>query len=180
MPHPALPLDRMYERHPGLSTPISEVYLEAACICLDRHHISPKEFKLNDDGREMEVIVQWEEPTQRSKNAWANTDDATRDGAYACALATTELTRNLVAVRRAETLTGADYYIGPANQALEDLEDCFRLEVSGTHLDISGVKSRLREKIQQSKEGKSNLPALATVVGFRACVIMLQTVELLQ
>lgn len=114
----------------------------------------------------------------RCRNAWANRDDTTRDGAYAIALAATELLRGLVAIRRAETRTGADYYIAPVGQDLEDLEECLRLEVSGTDLSGSKVKQRLREKLDQLFRGDSNLPALACVVGFRAQLIMIQTAEL--
>ncbi len=89
----------------------------------------------------------------------------------------TELLRGLVAVRRAETRTGADYYIAPAGQETEDLEGCFRLEVSGTNLGVSEIKRRLREKVDQALQGDSNLPALACVVGFRARLIMIHTVE---
>ncbi|HEY7617774.1 MAG TPA: hypothetical protein VH744_13295, partial [Terriglobales bacterium] len=67
-------------------------------------------------------------------------------GAYACALAATELARGYVAVGRAETRTGADYYIALSGQIIEDLEDCLRLEVSGTDSEVSVVKTRLKGK----------------------------------
>ncbi|PZO40324.1 MAG: hypothetical protein DCF21_15965 [Leptolyngbya sp.] len=146
-------------------------------MCLDRHHSSPKEFTLEDDKVESVAKVEWEVADNRVQAAWANTDDATRDGAYAFAIATTELLRGMVAVRRAETRTGADYYIAPSEQDLEDLENCFRLEVSGTHSDKSEAKRRLRVKIEQARQGHSNLPALAAVIGFRVQLILLQTVD---
>ena len=78
---------------------------------------------------------------------------------------------------RAETLTGADYYVAPVNNQIEDLEECFRLEVSGTDLDRHELRRRLNVKIRQTLEGKSNLPALAIVVGFRVKQILLQFAE---
>ncbi len=177
MTPPSLPLGKMYERHIGLSHSIAECYLEAARVCLDRHYTPPQEFALSDDKKEYPVQIEWEQTDERAKRAWANNDDATRDGAYACALAATELAKGMVAVRRAETRTGADYYIAPIGQTVEDLEECFRLEVSGTHLDNSGVKTRLRSKVEQALNGDSSLPALAAVVGYRARLIMIQTVE---
>ncbi|BAS59514.1 hypothetical protein NIES2135_09560 [Leptolyngbya boryana NIES-2135] len=111
------------------------------------------------------------------QNAWANQDDATRDGAYACALAAVELSRDLVALRRAETRTGADYYIAPIGTALDDLENCFRLEVSGTDLSSAEVRRRLQEEVAQARRGSSNLPAIAAVVGFRANLIMISSVR---
>jgi hypothetical protein len=133
---------------------------------------------LNDDNKESEVLVQWDKTDERSKDAWANNDDATRDGAYACALAATELSRHYVAVKRAEKLTGADYYIAPHGATVEDLENYYRLEVSGTDLDSSLVKTRLKTKVKQAQDGNSNLPALAAVVGFKAKLIIIQSVGL--
>jgi hypothetical protein len=174
---PLLPLQDMSKRHQALTPSIAGSYLEAARVCLDRHHISPKEFTLEDDKVETTAKVEWDLADNRIKAAWANNDDATRDGAYAFALAATELLRGMFAIRRAETRTGADYYIAPAGQNLEDLENCFRLEVSGTHSDKSEVKKRLRNKMEQAQQGNSNLPALAAVVGFRVQLILLQTVD---
>jgi hypothetical protein len=177
MAMPMLPVQRMYERHWGLTQNIADCYLEAARVCLDRFHLSPQEFVLSDDSQGNTVQVSWDPADARTKAAWANQDDATRDGAYACALAAAELARGLVAVARAETRTGADYYIAPLGQEIEDLESCYRLEVSGTNLEDAVVKTRLKIKVEQAKAGKSNLPALASVVGFRARLIMLQTVR---
>ena len=175
---PLLPLNDMEKRHYGLSHFLAQSYLEAARVCLDRHYDSPQEFLLNDDEAESEVLIDWEKTDDRAKGAWNNKDDATRDGAYICALASAEVSRKFVAVQRAETLTGADYYVGPVGVTVNDLENCFRLEISGTHLDKSGVITRLRTKVEQALNGKSNLPALAAVVGFKARLIMIQTVDL--
>lgn len=174
---PLLPLKDMANRHQALTPSLAGSYLEAARVCLDRHHVSPKEFTLENDRVESIARVEWEVTDSRVQAAWANADDATRDGAYAFAIAATELLRGMVAVRRAETRTGADYYIALSSQDLEDLENCFRLEVSGTHSDKSEVKRRLRIKLDQARQGNSNLPALAAVIGFRVQLILLQTVD---
>jgi hypothetical protein len=84
-------------------------YSEAVRVCLGRHHGSPVEFSLNDNGQVERASAEWPPPDERTKNAWANKDDATRDGAYGLSLAAVEAMRGLVAVRRAETRTGADY-----------------------------------------------------------------------
>jgi hypothetical protein len=136
------------------------------------------EFKLKDNGLVKEVAAEWARPDKRTKMAWANNDDATRDGAYALALAAVEIMRGLVAVRRAETRTGADYYLGISDAALDDLEASIRLEVSGT--DEGGesvIKNRLKQKLQQASEGCSNLPAMASIVGFRALRIISEDVK---
>ncbi|MDM8523221.1 hypothetical protein QUF80_07610 [Desulfococcaceae bacterium HSG8] len=126
---------------------------------------------------ENKVLVEWEPPDKRCMQAWGNKDDATRDGAYACALAATEISFGLFAIRRAETLTGADYYIAPIGRDTDDLEYCRRLEVSGTNSDKYEVNRRLKAKVKQAREGKSNLPAIAVVVGFKVKLISMQAVE---
>ena len=164
----------MDQRHVGLTKPIADSYTEAATVCLDRHHESPTEFDLDQSGSRSPATVQWPPPDGRARDAWANTTDATEQGAYACALAAVELVSGLVAVRRAETMTGADYYVAPPGNSPEDLENCLRLEVSGVdHGPEATIERRLRVKLDQAAAGKSNLPAVAGVVGFKARLIML-------
>lgn len=153
----------MDSRHPGLTRAIAAAYTEAAIVCLSRHHEPPKELSINRNQEESKASVDWRPPDERTLNAWANASDATRDGAYAMAIAAVELSDGLVAVRRAETLAGADYYLGRAQQ--DDFEATLRLEVSGT--DGGDIGQRLREKQAQARAGRSNLPAIAAVVGFK-------------
>jgi hypothetical protein len=127
------------ERHHGLTPAISAFYSEAAGLCLGRHYASPQTILLRDGTLETQSSAEWNPADQRTIDAWANQDDATEFGAYGLALAAAEVTRGLVAVRRAETRTGADYYLGPPNEMAEDLESSFRLEVSGTDLGTDAV-----------------------------------------
>jgi hypothetical protein len=168
-----LSFEDLSTRHPGVSPGVAGNYAEAVRVCLDRHHASRAEFQLTDNGRVEKAIAEWETADRRTKGAWANRDDATRDGAYGLALAAIEIMRGLVAVSRAETRTGADYYLGVRDAVLVDLEASIRLEVSGT--DEGGhsvINGRLKQKLEQANEGRSNLPAMATVVGFRALQII--------
>jgi len=117
-------------------------------------------------------ILPWENPSTAVLRAHANDIDATEQGAYAVSFAAIEALAGLVAVRRAETLTGADYYAAPLGVDADDLEACVRLEVSGVDAgDESAVRRRLRQKLRQTEKGRSNLPALAAVVGFRERLI---------
>jgi hypothetical protein len=76
-------------------------------------------------------------------------------------------------VRRAETGTGSDYYLGSPGDLQEDLENSLRLEVSGTDEgDGNIIRSRLRQKISQARAGNDNLPAVAAVVAFLALKIV--------
>jgi len=173
---PKLPLNSLENRHFGLTRSIADCFCEAACICLDRNHTPPQEFDLRGDNFEKKALIEWVPPDDRCRRAWANKDDATRDGAYACALAATELCLGLYAVRRAETLTGADYYVSPDASSADDFENCLRLEVSGTDMDDYEVQRRLKRKVRQAAAGKSNLPAIAAIVGFKVKKILMEKV----
>src|SRR5437588_8023307 len=99
-------LERLHERHPGLTPAVGQSYAEAASICLSRHHQPPVEFEVaqRPNGPAALRGVTWLPPGARELAAWANADDATRDGAYAVALAALEAELGLLAVSRAETL----------------------------------------------------------------------------
>ncbi|MDE0034485.1 MAG: hypothetical protein OXU75_15315 [Deltaproteobacteria bacterium] len=164
----------MEQRHFGLTEAIAESYTEAASVCMDRHHKSPTDFHLDSSGARSTTVVEWQVSNARVRRAWANETDTTEAGAYACILAAVELSNGLVAVRRAETETGADYYVAPKGRTQSDLEECWRLEVSGVDRGPEDtVMQRLRTKLAQAARGHSNLPALAGVVGFRARLILL-------
>lgn len=173
-----LPLYDMDRRHVGLTKAISDSYTEAARVCLDRHHRPPTDFQVSKDHSSTEALVRWAVTDERTRRAWANEIDATESGAYAFALAAVELVDGLVAVHRAETKTGADYYVAPKGTSPDDLEDCLRLEVSGVDRGSDGlVRQRLSTKLKQVAAGCSNLPAVAGVVGFQTRLIMLAALE---
>jgi hypothetical protein len=170
-------LDDLDKRHYGLTPAIAAVYREAASVCLNRHHFSSVALTLSDNGSESVAELAWNTPDSRVLDAWANKTDTTEAGAYACVIAGVEELRGLLAVRRAETGTGADYYIGPDGAGKEDLENCLRLEVSGVDAgDRKEVSKRLVGKMQQAKDGSSSLPALAGVMGFAAKLLVVQDV----
>ena len=122
--------------------------------------------------------VEWQATDERTRGAWANEIDTTEAGAYACVLAAVELFDGLVAVFRAETETGADYYIAPPDAGMDDMEENIRLEVSGVDQGSeSTVRYRLREKIDQLARAGDDIPGIAGVIGFRAQLILLENLE---
>lgn len=163
-----LELERLHERHSGLTASLGGTFYEAASVCFSRHHDSPIEVEIVRDEGSTKRSVEFMKPDERVLNAWANEIDTTESGAYGVSLAAVEAEQQLVAVRRAETLTGADWYVAPIGAPAADLEQCFRLEVSGVDAGTrSVVEGRLRQKVEQTKRGSSNLPAIASVVGFK-------------
>ena len=94
------------------------------------------------------------------------------------ALAAVETMAGLVAVGRAETGSGADYYLGKSGAELDDFESCYRFEVSGVDRGgVSEIRSRLRTKISQVTAAASNVPAIASVVGLATKVVVLEDVN---
>lgn len=173
-----LVLEGLDGRHPGITPSLAGTYAEAARVCLDRHHTSPTVFKIDRGENSCNATTEWKETDQRVRAAWANTSDATRDGAYCVAIAAIELTEGLVAVGRAETQTGADYYLAAPNEKLEDLESSLRLEVSGVDQgNMTAVRSRLGQKVKQAQKGNSPLPAIAAVVGFQIITVVTADVK---
>lgn len=154
---------------------MADAYSEAARVCLARHHTPPTLFAIDLSGEATKNSLPWEVPDNRTKGAWANESDATRDGAYAVSLAAVEVRRQLVAIMRAETLTGADYYVAAPGSDPTDLETSYRLEVSGTN--SGDVRQRLLQKQAQTRAGQSNLPAIAAVVGFKSATVAIAHVE---
>lgn len=173
-----LQLESLHERHTGLTPALSGTFLEAASVCLNRHHESPVEVEIARNGGTSTCSVEFPKPAIRVLNAWANDIDTTEYGAYCVCLAAVEIEEQLVAVKRAERLTGADYYVAPIGTEPDDLERCFRLEVSGVDTGgRSAVETRLRQKVDQTRRGASNLPAIASVVGFKEKAIAIQKVS---
>ena len=177
MSKPSLRLHDLDQRHPGVSRGVSVGYSEAASVCLDRHHAPPVDLNI-ERPTPIEVSAEWTPPDDGVKRAWANETDTTEAGAYCVALAAVETTDGLVAIARAETRTGADYYLGPQGASPDDLEKSHRLEVSGVDDGSpSLVKTRLRQKMEQAAAGRSSLPAIAAVVGFAARQIVIADVH---
>jgi hypothetical protein len=173
-----LRLESLHERHTGLTPSLAGSYFEAASVCLNRHHNSPVEIKIARNGGTSTSLAEFQKPDARILNAWANDIDTTENGAYCVCLAAVEVEEQLVAVKRAETFSGADWYVAPIGTTPDDLENCFRLEVSG--LDTGGrvaVEARLRQKVEQTRRGAINLPAIASVVGFKERSVAIQKVS---
>jgi len=172
-----LRISNLHTRHRALTPALSASYYEAASVCLSRHHAPPITIELKDGVTSTSAGIKWNAPDDRERGAWANTIDTTEAGAYCCVIAGVEETRGLRAVRRAETGTGADYYVGPPRSGRRDLENCQRLEVSGVDAgNSSEVAKRLAQKVGQARNGNSSLPALAGVVGFLSKIILIQDV----
>lgn len=183
---PDLGLDSLHQFHYGVTPEVGACYARAAAVCLGRHHQPPSVASVtghdDTDGR---YLVSWTSPSAREQAAFANRDDATRDGAYCLALAALHAHHNMPAISRTATGTGSDYYVGPPGSHINpgdrllDLENALRLEVSGIDLCTrdSELWSRVNQKVDQLQRGHSNLPGLAGVVAFSLCRIVFRRAE---
>jgi hypothetical protein len=172
---PVLPLADLHDRHYGLTEAIATSFAEAAAICMQRHHSSPRIINVRIDGDEgRDYLVLWDEPTDRHQAAWANQDDATRDGAYAVVVAAVETHLGYFVVGRARTGSGSDFLVStqPYGHAVDPPNpqeaDVLRLEVSGIDRCVSDsyLDGRVQDKLRQLRNGRSALPGVAGVVAF--------------
>lgn len=171
----ALEFADLHLRHYGLTKAVSDSYAEAAQVELGRYHNSPVRFELVNNGAQAMELAFWSPPDARQTAAWNNRTDTTTMAAYSLALSAIEASRDLFAVGRAENLTGADYYVDKAG--VQNFETASRLEVSGiSKSDDANLTQRLRQKIMQAKNGQSELPAIACVVGFSSHKILSEDV----
>jgi hypothetical protein len=87
-------------------------------------------------------VVNFDIPDARVGRAHANEIDATEIGAYGLSLAAIEAVVGLVAIRRAETLTGTDWYIAPAGRNLGKF-------LSGLGHQVMFAETALRTRFQR-------------------------------
>lgn len=168
-----LRFENLAQRHP-IDPHQLQGYANAAKVRLEAHHTCPVRFELISNGVSVLYEVDWTPVDESLRRSYLNAEDAKRDGAYVMAMAAVEDLDGMVGVARAETGTGADYYVAPVASEPDDLENAVRLEVSGTDGSRAEVRRRLREKIAQTQRGCSEVPAIAAVVGFRTRLILLE------
>jgi hypothetical protein len=172
MPKP-LRFEDLAERH-DVDPHQLQGYANAAKVRLEVHHKPPVDFEVTSKNATSTYEVTWQPVDDRLRRSYNNADDAKRDGAYVMAFAAVEDLEGMVSVARAETKTGADYYLVPAGSNPTDLENAFRLEVSGTDGSPTEVRHRLKQKQEQTRNGTGTEPAIAAVVGFKSKIILVE------
>jgi hypothetical protein len=112
-------------------------------LCVCRVIINrPSLLAVNHSGISGPKVVNFDIPDARVGRAHANEIDATEIGAYGLSLAAIEAVVGLVAIRRAETLTGADWYIAPAGRNLGKF-------LSGLGHQVMFAETALRTRFQR-------------------------------
>lgn len=172
-------IETLYQRHIGLTDSVCHSFAEAASVCLSRHHSPPKDLRVLNGGRPTSREVNWNPPDDRTKRTWNNLDDTTEYGAYGICIAVVEVELSLNVVGRADTRTGADWYLGSKHEEdNDDLEATYRLEVSGIDRgNQRDLTRRLNQKIVQIHRGASSLPAIASVTVFSMALVGIEKVD---
>lgn len=172
-PLPAI--EDLHERH-VLTVHFAGMMGEAVRVCLNRHHSPPAlEVRVSVDAERRRRSCNWLAPTAVETATHADMSDATEHAAYGLAIAGAEAEFGWYALRRADKPSGADWYLSPV---AGDLEDAFRLEVSGINEgDERDVDTRLKDKVKQARQGQSNLPAVACVFCFSSGRMAFRCVE---
>lgn len=176
----ALPdLRALHERHYALIPVQCQYFFGIACVSLGRHHEPPTTcFSIQNRGVSLPRELLWEAPSSRLVTSQHNNDDATRDAAYIVAIAAVEDQLGLVAIDRMETRTGADYLVAPPGPLPDDHEDTIRLEIAGQDRGKEGaLRSRLKRKVEQLREGDACRPGMAAVVGFESAMVLMADME---
>jgi len=152
------------EQDPGwlMDPAVLAVFGGAASVMFERHHRSPAAGTVAHRGALHGASFSWGGVDARAQASHRNSDDATRDGAYAVAFAALRRLGPFVFVHRAERKSGADFVI-----VREGGGPFIKLEVSGIGKgDDAAVARRLREKVEQVTRPGTELPAMAVVVRF--------------
>jgi hypothetical protein len=162
---------QLYRRHSGITRSLSAAYEEAASVCLQTQ-APPTPFSIWCPNAMALRLLRWHVPSLRQQRAWANETDRIAAAAYGVALAAVESELGLVTVGRAQTLSGADYYVSRPDDD-DYLESAYRLEVSGTaSAEVRRAQSRLQQKVRQVAHPRD--PSLACVVSFGTRRILIQ------
>jgi len=183
---PALQLEDLHFRHPGLTAAAAAFYAEAAAVMLDGLHTSPVGFgaQLNDGDVGLQALA-WRVPDPAVRRVVANLIDRIEQGAYSVALAVVETTLGQVCLRRAAHGDGADWLLVPVGgEESDDVEldldrgDLVRLEVSGIASESDAtMRRRLHEKVDQLRDAAVPGLAWAAVVGFGRPRVWLASME---
>lgn len=157
------------EWHPCITPALAEVMFEAARVCLDRHHAPPIDLETRTDNHWDTVHLDWPPSDNRLRRAWGNQIEAIEWGAVGVALAYAGQIAGLLAVRRAQRGSGADYFMIREDADLHDLEARIRLEISGVERgNLADLNRRLAQKVEQLGRGRPAGLGVAVVVGFSA------------
>ena len=177
MNHVEVDLEQLFGDLPGITQSLAGTCYEAMVICLeDQHHLSGVTGALHNLSDLLAFVkLVWQRPiTEKTRRSWGEARNAVEDAAVGIAYLLIPAFTEYAIIERANIGDGIDYYLGYREDAnIFKFQRKARLEVSGS-LAMDYPKSRVNEKIEQSKRSDSSgLPAYVVVTQFRQPVFYL-------
>jgi hypothetical protein len=138
----------------------------AAAVCLEerKHHLGAV---ISVRGHcDVSFTLHWPETTDQIRREWADSQEATEEGAVAIAIVLSDMVTDYHVIERAYKGLGFDYWLGKKTDFL--LQNAARLEVSGIRRgDDQEIDARVKRKIKQTEQSRHlKLPAVVIVVEF--------------
>jgi hypothetical protein len=151
----------------GITSAFGECLSQAASICLeDQEHRSGVHLSVDGDFNGKFPVI-WKTTTEQMRRCWADPEVTTEHGAYGIAALLIPTLTDLTIVHRSRKGTGFDFWLGPVPTDELLFQEKARLEVSGIRKgNKTEIKSRLKQKIEQTKRSDGALSAYIVVVEF--------------
>lgn len=162
-----LHLSLLSEGGPGVTCAFGESLAQAAAVCLETQAHSPGTALSIDGDFEGAVSLLWNRVTNQMRRTLADIQEATELGACGVAILLIESLTSLRVMERACKGTGFDYWLGTEDSSGALFQGKKRLEVSGIlRGDEARLRARVKEKLRQTDQSASVLPAVVVVVEF--------------
>ena len=151
---------------PGLSPEAGAFLTQAGAVCLESQgHTSGDTLAVNGTLGGFAEELRWEPATAQVRRTWNDLEEATEYGAVGIAILLVQRHTKHAVLKRARKGTGFDYWLGSADR--HPFQHKARLEVSGLLKGtVSAIRTRVRQKVEQTKLSARSLPAYVVVVEF--------------
>ncbi len=157
------------DAQPGLDGDTLSMLRATRALALARHHDSPVALVVIDGETTSGEQLAFEQPSDRTRTAWADSARTTEWAAEAIALEVVHSKRGMGVISRAARGTRFDYYVGVPG---EDLEHATALEIGGT--DTGSIRAVLTEKVAQIAGRGARIPGIAVAVQLATPCAMLR------
>ncbi len=159
-------LTELQRGQPGLTKEAGAFLAQAGAVGLESHgHRSGGLFMVTGALGEFTEELRWQPATAQTRRTWNDRQAATEYGAVGIAILLLRQRTEHAVLQRARKGTGCDYWLGPP--ARHPFQHKARLEVSGLLTGSAGaVRTRVRQKLEQTKLSARTLPAYVVVVAF--------------
>jgi hypothetical protein len=165
--HPQIDLNALTNAIPSLTTAFCTTLAEAASVCLENNDV-PQPTLMDLRGFQPKKYAITRLPvTPQMVNTYNDLQFAAEFGAYGISFLIMQETLQFTVIERSVKGPGFDYWLGDLNDPL--FQKKARLEVSGILKgDSSQIKSRVKQKKEQTQISSGEYPGYAAVIEFSA------------